>query len=346
MIKPPPYGYKVMYGIANGKVVNLPREIVPEQAEVVRRIFSEYLAGRSYVRIARDLNRDNIRSQKGKPWHANCVRGVVMNPVYCGKIRTRFDVKFNGRKIRKPDTEWILFDGKHRQIISEAKWEEAQTLRRGKIKMGRAKGSPLLLSGLLRCGYCGSAMCKDGSWGGGYYICGNYKSTHNCKRNGYRRIHLEKHVLQYISAMLTSEDIFEEVKNQQQTLDVQELTSRITRTEKLLADLPLRRNRLFELYENGNIPVSEFLERKANHDSFDQQISSQLSIDRAAVQRHASSLQTRQTFEENLKTFQADLGKCDIALQKTKLAALIDRIVIQDENAKIHFRIDDQNSFS
>src|SRR5438094_2218784 len=64
MMKPPPYGYRLAYAVVDGKIVKLPREVVSAEAHVVRRIFREYLAGKSYFAIACGLNADRIPSRK------------------------------------------------------------------------------------------------------------------------------------------------------------------------------------------------------------------------------------------------------------------------------------------
>src|SRR5207237_6714453 len=110
-----------------------------------------------------------------------------------------------------PEKEWKVVAGKHDQIIDESLWNEVQEIRRRKCKRTRAIGSKLLLSGIVRCGYCGYSMCKDGSWGGGYYVCGQYKQMSHCRRNSYRRIHLEQDVLNQVFNLLSNEDLYEVV---------------------------------------------------------------------------------------------------------------------------------------
>lgn len=52
------------------------REIIEEQAEIVRRIFCEYIAGKGPQRIAADLNRDGIASPTGKRWNDTTIRAI------------------------------------------------------------------------------------------------------------------------------------------------------------------------------------------------------------------------------------------------------------------------------
>jgi Recombinase len=59
-------------------------------ATAVRRIFRLAKEGDSPGAIARELNREGIRSPQSKSWLPVAVRGVLRNPVYVGE---RYGVK-------------------------------------------------------------------------------------------------------------------------------------------------------------------------------------------------------------------------------------------------------------
>jgi DNA invertase Pin-like site-specific DNA recombinase len=79
--KPPPYGYQVAYGLQDGKPIALPRQIEPTEGAIVKRMFAEYLDGKSFLHIARDLNHSRIMSRSGQLWSGQTIRGIVMNPL-------------------------------------------------------------------------------------------------------------------------------------------------------------------------------------------------------------------------------------------------------------------------
>ena len=59
--------------------------INPEQAEIVKRIFREYLEGASCQKIAKGLERDGILTARGNPrWHGSSVRKILENEKYMG----------------------------------------------------------------------------------------------------------------------------------------------------------------------------------------------------------------------------------------------------------------------
>lgn len=164
-------------GLAYGYVVtNTGGRAVDEfQAQIVRRIFAEYIEGRSPRQIAAGLNADRIPSARGSTWAMSAIRGdkrgigILSNELYAGRQiwnRSRW-VKHpdTGRRLRKerPQSEWIVTDHAELAIVDQSTWETAQRRLRERTAAtaGRAPGAgpgrPArhLLSGLLRCETCG-----------------------------------------------------------------------------------------------------------------------------------------------------------------------------------------------
>ncbi|KNH05795.1 hypothetical protein BRCH_03882c [Candidatus Burkholderia brachyanthoides] len=63
------YGYRVVHRLdTDGEPIRGERAIVADEAEVVRRIFREYAAGRSPREIAFQLNREGVAGPRNRPW--------------------------------------------------------------------------------------------------------------------------------------------------------------------------------------------------------------------------------------------------------------------------------------
>jgi len=60
--------------------------IVPEEAETVRRIFSEYCSGLGLTAIAKRLNADNVPTRLGNTWGKSSVTAVLRNYAYTGNL--------------------------------------------------------------------------------------------------------------------------------------------------------------------------------------------------------------------------------------------------------------------
>lgn len=57
------------------------------EAEIVRRIYNEYLNGNGSYAIARDLNKDNIPTiRNAEKWNDSVVKGILQNPIYEGEL--------------------------------------------------------------------------------------------------------------------------------------------------------------------------------------------------------------------------------------------------------------------
>jgi DNA invertase Pin-like site-specific DNA recombinase len=119
------YGYRNVR--MNGHVE---RAIVPEEAEVLRRIFREIAAGRGYVRIARYLNADGVPAPWRRAWVAASIRAMVFRDLYRGQLvwgRTRWvDAGGTKRKVDVTDlAAWVTVPVPLLRIIDEPLWQAA-----------------------------------------------------------------------------------------------------------------------------------------------------------------------------------------------------------------------------
>src|SRR6056297_4086589 len=168
------YGYRVVRRLlADGSAATGEREIEPAEAEVVSRIFSEYVEGRSARKIAAGLNSDRIPSPRGGEWNASTIHGsrqrrngILNNEMYVGRLvwnRQRFvkDPDTGKRQSRlNPSDDWITTDVPDLRIIDDETWLKAQTLkaRYASHAGNKRQTKKRLLTGLIKCGCCGGNM--------------------------------------------------------------------------------------------------------------------------------------------------------------------------------------------
>ena len=184
------YGYRVVRTIdATGKVTTGEREIIPEQAEVVRRIFRDYAAGKSPRQIAIELNREGVPAPWGSTWGDSSIRGnralgsgIINNEFYIGEMvwnrRRRMKNPDTGRSEPRfnPESEWVHVIAPHLRIVSDELWQAARAQQAGivgiyeaNLAKGRQAGisatvrPKTMLSGLLVCGVCGGSVAKRGN---------------------------------------------------------------------------------------------------------------------------------------------------------------------------------------
>lgn len=183
-----PYGYKM---VDKELVIDEP------EAKIVRKVFDMYLnKGKGFYAIAKWLNEEGIPSKQNKEWHLRSVKLMLSNPAYKGTlVWNRRDSNKKNRQVRDEE-EWIVLDNAVPVIIEKETWEQVQERHTKKSIANRAKTSPHLLGGLLRCGNCGSGMSIG--WSGSepkryrVYRCSANKNKGTCTSKQYRAEDVEK----------------------------------------------------------------------------------------------------------------------------------------------------------
>lgn len=149
----PPYGYRlVKSGRLNKRKHELyDLQIIPEEAAVVKIIFSKYTnEGFGAQRIATYLNNLGYRARTGKRWHHASIRGIITNLTYTGVLRSG-----ESRSQVIPEL----------QIISPEQYERAQEIRTARANSAEeSRTIPLntrgdsLLAGNVFCAHCGARL--------------------------------------------------------------------------------------------------------------------------------------------------------------------------------------------
>jgi site-specific DNA recombinase len=179
----PPYGYRYE-GRQQGKNGEL--VIVPEQADVVRRIFEMAAHGSTPLDIARALDRDGVPTTSGVKWSKGVIAPMLTRAVYIGQgfynrkegvePRTRRKLapagqsKKTSARLRDP-AAWIPVATP--VIISAALFARVQKARKraGALANGRPSRA-YLLRGLVKC-FCGRACYHYPNRGRAYARCGH-----------------------------------------------------------------------------------------------------------------------------------------------------------------------------
>lgn len=157
-------------------------EIVPERAELVRRIFDMYMAGNGPSGIAKTLNQEGLKPWgRGSLWFESYVTKILQShAVYGVFIPHKLDYS-TGKKERVPlDPVANYFPA----VVHELVFQQAQNLRQSKGFAGKKLVTELvnLLSGLGKCPECGSSMINVNKSGGfQYLVCSAAKNGAGCK---------------------------------------------------------------------------------------------------------------------------------------------------------------------
>ena len=210
-----PYGY-----IVNKKQQF---EVVPVEADIVRRIYRMYIDGWGYKKIANSLTDEGIptprmaererkiaegedyRRSVKSAWSIATVQGILDNDFYIGTLRqgkyTR--AKINGRDILRDEVEQIVIENHHQPIMDYRTFAAVRALRekRAKYNYRGVKINENVYSGFLECGDCGAPMFalsrRDLKPA---YTCGTYhrRGTAGCTTHHIRVDKLDELVKLYV----------------------------------------------------------------------------------------------------------------------------------------------------
>ena len=122
-------------------------EIVPEEAETVRWIYSLFLSGKTTGSIANLLTREGIPTPAGKKkWAASTVESILKNEKYKGDalLQKAFTVDFLTKKQKKNEGEVPQYyvENSHPAIIDPAEWKLVQRELERRKAIGRHRQIP------------------------------------------------------------------------------------------------------------------------------------------------------------------------------------------------------------
>jgi site-specific DNA recombinase len=138
-----PFGYNLV----DGELV-----INEEEARWVRFIFDQFeIKGRNV--IAKELNRNRVKSKKDSLFNPSMVTYIAKNPVYYGVLRWNYRHK-NGKRTY----EEVLVPGKHEPIVTKEQFDRINGRMKERANKG-FKGSAIYpFSGILKCSRCGKKL--------------------------------------------------------------------------------------------------------------------------------------------------------------------------------------------
>ena len=139
--------------------------IVPEEAAIVRRIYAEYMDGRSMLQIRRGLERDRIPNGAGnRVWHETNIRQILTNEKYIGDALLQKTFTLNTLEKKRVTNDGYApkyyVEGDHEAVIDKEVFMrvQAELVRRANILTGgkkRTYSAQYALSGIVFCGHCG-----------------------------------------------------------------------------------------------------------------------------------------------------------------------------------------------
>ena len=171
-----PFGYHLKDGVL---------EVYEPEAEIVRMIFDQYLAGQSKDEIAAHVTTLGIPTRDGKEyWQHSSISYILRNERYVGDalLQKRYttDTLPYRKKMNHGEREQYYMPQSHPPIIDRETFNAVrELLDRRSITMPRHERDPLALK--IICGACGTPFRRTACGQKTYWVCRkHYKSKHNC----------------------------------------------------------------------------------------------------------------------------------------------------------------------
>ncbi len=343
----PPFGYRTVDCEVLGNKGKKKKKLAIDdgQAAVVKKIYHLYLEGMDGLPMGMKAIADHLNRRgstlHGKPWRLQKIQQILSDTVYMGDYH--FNRTSDKGQQKKPAAEWIRTEVP--AIIDRVTFEEVRELRSNRAPSQtspRIVTSPTLLTGLLKCGCCGSGLTlatgKSGRYK--YYRCTtrSSKATFLCTTAPIPMEKLDELVLRQLA-----DKVFTKARV---TLMVKELKKRL-KNAHTLEDEQLRAlklslksaeegiERLYQAVEQGILPLDDTLTERGQ----------KLKSHRQAIMLEMASLRGRQEIpvnaitpkrvDEFAKALRAKLLDRSSSFGKQYLRLLVDQIVISGKCAEI-----------
>ena len=356
-----PYGY-----IVNKKQQF---EVVPVEAEIVRRIYRLYIDGWGYKKIANALTDEGIptprmaererkiaegedyRRSVKSAWSIATVQGILDNDFYIGTLRqgkyTR--AKINGRDILRDEVEQIVIENHHQPIMDYRTFATVRALRekRAKYNYRGVKINENVYSGFLECGDCGAPMFalsrRDLKPA---YTCGTYhrRGTAGCTTHHIRVDKLDELVKLYVKKVRdNSAEMLEKLNAElaREPEDVAETERSAANLEDVLLDAQeelkaTKRQRVRDIMrhpENEAVLEATYDELEADLLRKIEGLQSQIEH---VTDRRNTMIRTNRAAKTAMEVFDDIIGK--EKLEKQDLELIIERIKVYEDHVEIQLK--------
>lgn len=215
-------------------------EVVEDQADIVRKIYAMFVRGES-------LNSISIWAQErvsSRFFHNRMIKDIIKRPLYIGKVF------YSGS----------VYDSDVTPIMSEDDWKLAQIELKRRDEGLKPRGS-YLLTGLCRCGICGSSIVhesktryiKGSKYYSDYMVCHKQKyKPYDCTMGYLKRQVVEDFIINEIKTI--TNDVNKVKVEDDNAGIIKALESRIATAEQGLENL-------YEAIQNGIVKPSAVAQR-------------------------------------------------------------------------------------
>lgn len=373
-----PYGYRL---VPSGEVSNHGRllkklEIVPEQAEIIKLIYSlATKKGMGSAKIAKTLNERGIPAIHTDIWKFGTISELLKNPIYMGYIS--YGRRRGHGSFKRLDREnWIYAREQNPDlvIVSQSEWELAQEIResrKAKIESSKRKtieliekspnvpfstSGQLLLTGLVYCGYCGKRL-RNGSYTNRWTLktgeekisfIGRYQCQSRCtERSYYSQHYIEDVVLEIVERYIETlqhlnidTELKEMQANQEESLQ-KEILSIKRKQSKLTQDIDtLTENIPAALRGDFYFSAEKLSELIKSKETEFQSLKEELTRKENELKTAYLKSEDIQKIIEVIPNWKEEFNQADKRTKRMMLYTIIERIEVRNKEMEIKFRLD------
>nr|DAE58434.1 MAG TPA: integrase [Caudoviricetes sp.] len=158
-------------------------EVVPKEAELVRRIYNEYLAGDGYLSIVKRLMEEDVPSRFGGKWNQSVVSKILSNYTYTGNLLLQKTFRENHitkkTVINHGELPKYHAENTHEAIIDMKTFHAVQTEKARRAAQFNKKPAPRTtypFTSLLVCDNCGKNYRRKTTKTGIVWVCGTFNT--------------------------------------------------------------------------------------------------------------------------------------------------------------------------
>ena len=255
-----PYGYILQ---------NKELTIIPEEAKIVKRIFSEYLSGKGTIDIANGLNEDNIplRNKSTKKWNYQSVNVILRNERYMGD--SLFQKTFNTDELpyrnyrNNGELPQYYIENSHQPIISKMEYNLANKIMDERAKKIEREHKTYPLSKKIECKNCGSCYTRKVTNNIIYWTCKQHDTNKDyCQAQRIAENDIYKAFIRLYNKLKDNyREIFIPMVSQLEKLkDANERNNpKLTNVNKDIAELLEQKQVISELQSKGVLDSAVFI---------------------------------------------------------------------------------------
>ena len=334
----PPYGYRKV-AVQDGPKKRPRLELDPPVGAVVRRMFQMARQGKSVLEITKTLNQEGVASPSGKRWSKTVVHATLTNEAYTGTLVWGANAKDKGPAVR--------VENAFPAIVSYEEFRRVAWVMRSKapsLVHPRRASSPYLLSGLVKCRRCGTALTGQEAKSGrfAYYVCNSLmkRGSGTCDAPRLNAKRFERLIVDQIREnILTESNIRDLVRLVDEEMDgvAHEQRQRLETIESELADARRRLDRLYNLVETTDLDMADVAPRIREHRERQERLEAAADEARALLSERREVLDDVDTITAYAQEMKEFLKTSELTESRSFIRSFVREIAVDTGKAVIQY---------